>query len=166
MTRYLVSLLLCAGLLSGCAWFGDKDNAEPPAKLKDFEKQVQLRNLWSRDTGDGTNEQFVKLVPTVVGQRVYVADRNGSVRAYEKDGTCFVGRLIVHPDFQDRGIGSRLMEEIEKRFEDVERFRLFTGHLSHKPLHIYAKKGYIIFRTEPVHDNLTLVYLEKRRSEE
>jgi len=90
----------------------------------------------------------------------------GSVRAYEKDGTCFVGRLIVHPDFQDRGIGSRLMEEVEERFEDVERFRLFTGHLSDKPLHIYAKKGYSIYRTEPVHDNLTLVYLEKRRSEQ
>ena len=27
----------------------------------------------------------------------------GSVRALLKEGTCFIGRLIVHPDFQKRG---------------------------------------------------------------
>jgi ribosomal protein S18 acetylase RimI-like enzyme len=89
----------------------------------------------------------------------------GSVRAYMKDGTCFVGRLIVRPDRQDRGIGSLLLEEIEKRFAQAERFRLFTGHRSDKPLHIYEKRGYSIYRSEPVHEHLTLVYLEKRRSE-
>ena len=28
----------------------------------------------------------------------------GSVRAYEKDGTCYIGRLIVHPEYQNKGI--------------------------------------------------------------
>ena len=89
----------------------------------------------------------------------------GSVRAYEKEGVCFVGRLIVRPDCQDRGIGNLLLEEIEKRFPRARKFRLFTGHRSEKPLHIYGKRGYSVYRTEPVHDHLTLVYLEKRRSE-
>ncbi len=89
----------------------------------------------------------------------------GSVRAYVKEGTCYVGRLIVHPDHQDGGIGTRLMEEIEARFPQAERFELFTGHRSDKPLHIYEKRGYRVFRREPVHENLTLIYLEKRRSE-
>jgi len=89
----------------------------------------------------------------------------GSVRAYVKKSTCYIGRLIVHPDHQDGGIGTRLMEEIEARFPQAERFELFTGHRSEKALHIYQKKGYSIFRREPVHDDLTLVYLEKRRNE-
>ena len=86
----------------------------------------------------------------------------GSVRAYLKEGTCFIGRLIVSPAHQDSGIGSRLMEEIEARFPEAERFRLFTGHRSFKALHVYEKKGYSVFRTEFVHDELTLFFLEKR----
>jgi ribosomal protein S18 acetylase RimI-like enzyme len=85
----------------------------------------------------------------------------GSVRARMKEGDCLIGRLIVRPDCQDQGIGKLLMEEIESRFPQAERFRLFTGHLSAKALHIYEGLGYREFRTEYVHENLTLVYLEK-----
>jgi len=84
MTRF-VSLLLMLGVLSGCSLFADKDNSEPPAELEPFEAQVRLVSLWSRDTGEGTREQRVKLIPTVSGERVYAADRSGSVLAYELD---------------------------------------------------------------------------------
>ncbi len=85
----------------------------------------------------------------------------GSVRARMKEGNCLIGRLIVRPDRQDRGIGKRLMEEIENRFPEAERFRLFTGHRSAKALRIYEGLGYREFRTEYLHENLTLIYLEK-----
>jgi ribosomal protein S18 acetylase RimI-like enzyme len=88
----------------------------------------------------------------------------GSVRAYMEGGTCYIGRLVVRPDCQNMGIGVRLMEEIESRFAEAERFELFTGHRSEKPLHIYEKRGFVTFRKEPVHDRLTLVYLEKVRA--
>ena len=29
----------------------------------------------------------------------------GSVRGYEEEGTCYVQRLMVHPDYQKKGIG-------------------------------------------------------------
>jgi len=82
MIRLLASVALSLVLLTGCAWFGDEDNAEPPAKLTSFNEQVRLRSVWSRDTGAGTNEQFVTLVPALVDERVFVADRDGSVRGY------------------------------------------------------------------------------------
>lgn len=85
----------------------------------------------------------------------------GSVRAYSQFGTCFIGRLIVHPDYQNRGIGTRLMAEIEQRFDDMERYELFTGHRSERNLHLYHKLGYRPFRTERVTDALSLIYLEK-----
>ena len=88
--RPLICLLLVASLLSGCSLFGSKDNSEPPAELKDFDKRVELHKLWSHSTGEGTDEQFVKLRPTVDGNRVYVADRNGAVSAYELDS----GKLV------------------------------------------------------------------------
>jgi outer membrane protein assembly factor BamB len=85
MIRFVVFLLVLIMVLPGCALFGDDDNSEPPAELESFDKQVDLRRLWNRSTGDGTDEQLVKLVPAVVDERVYVADRNGSVWAYQLD---------------------------------------------------------------------------------
>jgi outer membrane protein assembly factor BamB len=90
MIRELFILLMSASLLTGCSWFGGKDNSEPPAKLKSFEKRVELRKVWGRDSGDGTDGQFVKLVPALVDGRIYVADRDGTVWALELE----TGKLI------------------------------------------------------------------------
>ncbi len=87
----------------------------------------------------------------------------GSVRACQDGKTCQIGRLVVHPDLQRRGIGTRLMKQIEASFETAERFELFTGHRSETALRLYERLGYAIFKREPVHDRLTLVFLEKRK---
>jgi ribosomal protein S18 acetylase RimI-like enzyme len=85
----------------------------------------------------------------------------GSVRAYLKEGTCCIGRLIVHPDCQNRGLGSRLMNAVEDAFPQASRFELFTGHKSERNLYLYQKLGYQIFKTVPVNDSLKLVFLQK-----
>ena len=85
----------------------------------------------------------------------------GSVRAHVRERTCFVGRLIVHPDFQNRGIGTRLLNEIEETFSGAERFELFTGSRSEKNLYLYQKLGYKIFKSEELTDKVALVFLEK-----
>jgi len=90
MIRVLVSVVLSLALLSGCSWFGDEDNSEPPAKLKKFDVQVRLKELWSRDTGVGADGQLVKLVPAVLGDRVYTVDRKGRATTYTLDD----GKLV------------------------------------------------------------------------
>ena len=86
----------------------------------------------------------------------------GSVRAVLIDSkTCYIGRLNVHPDFQNQGIGTNLMREIENIFKECERFELITGHRSIKNIKLYEKLGYKIFKTEKLTENLNLVYLEK-----
>ena len=86
----------------------------------------------------------------------------GSVRAYQNDqGTCFIGRVIVHPDYQNRGIGTQIMHAIEEHFPIAQRFELFTGTKSERNLHFYQKLGYKPFRQEALNDKVTLVYLEK-----
>lgn len=92
-----------------------------------------------------------------------VEDRKivGSVRGFEKDGTCFIGRLIVHPDYQNQGLGKKLMHAIELCYEGV-RYELFTGHLSEKNLRLYENLGYKIFDTKRADDHLQLVYMEKQ----
>ncbi len=85
----------------------------------------------------------------------------GSVRAELRQETCLIGRLIVHPDFQNRGIGTKLMNEIESYFIKAKRFELFTGHRSERNIYLYQKLGYKIFRKEKINDNFELVYMEK-----
>jgi GNAT superfamily N-acetyltransferase len=85
----------------------------------------------------------------------------GSVRGYEREGTCHIGRVIVDPGCQNRGIGARLMAAIEERFHGVRRYELFTGQRSERNLYFYRKLGYVALRSEAVNDRLSLVYLEK-----
>jgi ribosomal protein S18 acetylase RimI-like enzyme len=87
----------------------------------------------------------------------------GSVRGYMRDETCFIGRLIVHPDFQNRGIGTGLLDEIEQTFSQAKRFELFTGNKSERNLYLYQKQGYKRFKTGMVGEEAGLVFLEKYR---
>jgi ribosomal protein S18 acetylase RimI-like enzyme len=86
----------------------------------------------------------------------------GSVRAYTREGTCYIGRLIVHPDLQNRGIGTRLMNEIERIFNTFRRFELFTGDRSERNLYLYQELGYKIFKTAKITDQTNIVFLEKK----
>lgn len=85
----------------------------------------------------------------------------GSVRAFAKEGSCHVGRLIVHPDFQNQGIGKQLMGKIEEVFKEVKRFEIFTGHQSKRNLSLYGKLGYQHFKTVTANEKLNIVFLEK-----
>jgi phosphoribosylanthranilate isomerase len=86
----------------------------------------------------------------------------GSVRAELRDDACYIGRLIVHPDFQNQGLGSKLMNAIEKRFESAKRYELFTSERSTRNIYLYQKLGYQIFDHKRLDERVNLVYLEKR----
>ena len=85
----------------------------------------------------------------------------GSVRGFQVDKTVFIKRLIVNPNYQNQGIGTKLMKSIEDSFKNNTRYELFTGHKSKRNLHLYQKIGYKEFKRIPIHENLTMIYLEK-----
>jgi RimJ/RimL family protein N-acetyltransferase len=72
----------------------------------------------------------------------------GSVRASLNKDTCHIGRLIVNPAFQNQGIGTKLLAEIEQKCSACKRFELFTGIRSARTIHLYEKNGYKAFKTE------------------
>jgi len=84
----------------------------------------------------------------------------GSVRAYCENGSAYIGKLMVHPDMQRNGIGSKLLSEMEKQYAGM-RYELFTSTKSISNIRLYEKLGYRIFREEAVTEELRFVYMEK-----
>ena len=84
----------------------------------------------------------------------------GSVRAYESDGTVYIGKLMVHPGHRRKGLGSQLLAEIEQCFPHW-RYELFTSTRSADNIRLYEKNGYVIFSRKPVSSELEFVYMEK-----
>jgi ribosomal protein S18 acetylase RimI-like enzyme len=85
----------------------------------------------------------------------------GSVRARVDGDTCHIGRLVVVPDLQGRGIGRRLMAEVERRHAArVARFALFTGERSAANLRLYHRLGYREYARTPA-GAYALIHLAK-----
>ena len=103
-----------------------------------------------------SNYIFLKAVSSADGSIV------GTVRAFERDGTCYIGKLAVSPKMQNNGIATLIMKEIEKYFK-CKRFELFTGIKSEKNIYLYKKLGYSVFKKEQkgCGGNIEIVYMEK-----
>ncbi|WP_413774194.1 GNAT family N-acetyltransferase [Entomomonas sp. E2T0] len=72
-----------------------------------------------------------------------------------------MGKLIVHPNQQNQGLGTLLLLTIEKYYPQL-RYELFTSTKSKKNLALYLKNGYKEFKRQKISDNLDFVFLEKQ----
>ena len=84
----------------------------------------------------------------------------GSVRGYLEDGTVYIGKLMVHPQDQGKGIGTKLLLRIESEFHGY-RYELFTSTKSKRNIELYEKLGYKVFSERKISEELRFVYLEK-----
>ena len=84
----------------------------------------------------------------------------GSVRAKETNGTAYIGKLMVHPDYRHNGYGTRLIKEVEEYFPN-KRYELFTSTRSKDNIRLYQSLGYKIFDTKAINDEMQFVYMEK-----
>ena len=127
-----------------------------------YQDEAALYGDWSIPPLRQTLSEFVAEYDT---HYILVARRGeeiaGSVRGRLVDGTCHIGRLIVHPRFRRRGLGTRLMGAIEAWFTAADRFELFTGHRSDGNLRLYHRLGYAEVRREAISPRLQLVHLAK-----
>jgi ech hydrogenase subunit C len=117
-----------------------------------------LRQTLSEMQKDFETKVFIKAVAggTIVG----------SVRGYMVEGeTGHLSRLIVHPYYWRRGIGTRLVQEIERWFPHARRFETFTGQKSRHTMEPYLRLGYVPLRQEKVSEHRDRVYLGREKEE-
>jgi len=87
--RFLLRALMLATLvavLASCQStkefiFRESSNAIKPNELEAFDARIQVEKLWSDRIGKGADEQYLKLTPEVLGERLFVADRYGHLVA-------------------------------------------------------------------------------------
>ncbi|GAA4615370.1 GNAT family N-acetyltransferase [Actinoallomurus liliacearum] len=108
-------------------------------------------------------DQIRKMIAESLVLKASVGSRLvGSVRGRFNERTCLVGRLVVAPDLQGRGIGEALMRALEAEVAGrADSCVLFTGHLSETDLRLYRRLGYAETHRERVADHLTLVHMRK-----
>jgi ribosomal protein S18 acetylase RimI-like enzyme len=129
-----------------------------------YQSEARLYDDWSLPPLTQTLESLcAELVSSTALTAKVGARLVGSVRARMDDGICRIGRLIVHPESQRRGLGARLMEHIEREFGDSRKFELFTGSRSAGNIRLYERLGYKRTREERVSPSITLVFMEKSR---
>ena len=130
-----------------------------------YRSEAILNDDWSIPPLTQTLEALVEEFPRfTVLKAVAAGELVGTVRARHVQDACEIGRLMVHPDMQKRGIGSRLLKAIESAFPEAARFKLFTGGKSERNIRLYQQAGYRITRTEELSPGVSLVFLEKSRT--
>lgn len=145
------------------------------AEVEDAEEILQLQKLAYLIEAERYNNYEIhpltqpleKLIDQFKNHIVLKAVLNGliigTVRAYEEKGTCFVGKLAVQPEMQNKGIGTALMNEIEKHFSP-NRYELFVGSKSDNNIHLYRKLGYTVYKTDTYEcGDIQIFYMEKWR---
>ncbi|WP_067507272.1 GNAT family N-acetyltransferase [Actinoplanes sp. TFC3] len=94
----------------------------------------------------------------IMGHRIV-----GSVRARYKGSVLHIGRLMVAPDLQGRGIGTRLLTAVERSATaNIDRYMLFTGHESRANIRLYERCGYTQVGQVRSTSDSVLVQLEKQ----
>lgn len=97
-----MSVICLVGLLSGCSGLGgkgDDDNgdAEKPNALADFKATLTLKKVWSFK-GEGVDEHYIKLLPAVGKDRVFVTDVSGRVAALDSQTGKTIWRTKLKED--------------------------------------------------------------------
>jgi ribosomal protein S18 acetylase RimI-like enzyme len=123
--------------------------------------EAKLLNDYSiqplKQTLDELNSEFEKnIILKLIDNNKII----GSIRSYEKNGRVYIGKLIVRPDYQNKGFGERLLKTIEAYYKN-KTFELYTSSKSERNLYLYKKNGYKEYKREKATEEYDFVYLEK-----
>ena len=141
-----------------------KEDLEKILELQYLAYQSEAKLLGNMDipplkqTIEEVYEEFQK--GTILKAEDGGGDIIGSVRAHQENGTVYIGKLMVHPKMQKKGIGTKLLSEMEKEYPN-HRYELFTSTKSISNIRLYERLGYKIFKEETVSPELQFVYMQK-----
>jgi ech hydrogenase subunit C len=131
-----------------------------------YQNEAELYGDWSLSPLRQTLEELRRDITSRVFLKAVVSGKIiGSVRGWQEGDTAHVGRLIVHPYFWKHGIGTRLIQEIERAFPSARRLQTFMGQMSRHTMGPFERLGYTPYRREKVSELRERIHYQKERSE-
>jgi phosphoribosylanthranilate isomerase len=102
---------------------------------------------------------YLKTILKIVENDKIIASGRGSF----DHNIVHIERLSVHPDYQQRGLGTVLIETLENYFPNPEFFKLYTGFKSLNNLRWYRKLGYEVIGEKQYNEKLMLHFMMKKK---
>ncbi|GHA46615.1 outer membrane protein assembly factor BamB [Photobacterium aphoticum] len=132
--KQAIAVALAAGLLAGCA--GDEDTIQM-APLPMIESTFAPAKSWSSEVGDGIGQYFSQLRPALGYGKLFVAARDGKVKALDPD----TGALIWERDLEG-DVPARLSGGITLSYGKV-----YIGSENAEVIALDAETGELVWRS-------------------
>lgn len=127
-----------------------------------FTREAEEFNDFNIEPMTQTLENLEEEYKTFVFLKVVADDGKiiGSIRGHVKDGTSYIGKTFVHPDYQGRGIGTKMIGTLEE-INKAPRYEINASIRCPQNIRLYERLGYVKFK-EIKTENNGFVYLEKK----
>ena len=96
-TFKVFSILLLTSTLFACSSTDDEDTSELPAELTEIDQKFTPKVLWEQSVGDGIEDYFSRIKPSVAYNKVYSVSRSGDVFAFDVK----TGKTLWKTDLSD-----------------------------------------------------------------
>ena len=127
-----------------------------------FQSEAELYNNFNIQPLRQTLEEIEKEFNSSLFLKAILEDKIiGSVRSNVEANICCINKLIVLPEYQNMGIGKKLVLTLHKKNNFVKKYKIATGNKSKKNIYLYQKLGYKIIKEGKFHDGVTAVFMEK-----
>lgn len=133
-------------------WMGLKEIGATPVRNQGWDKDFSdIEGIYLKDGEFLVGEMDGKIV---------------AMGAFKKidEQTAELKRMRVHPDFQRRGFGQQILDELEKRAKEkgFKKMILDTSKKSFKAQNFYTKNGYIETGRNDLDERYNAIFYEKK----
>jgi len=145
------------------------------ARISDAEDILKLQKLAYRSEAELHNDFEIppltqtleELISDFKHKRILKVESSEKIiasgQAYLVGDCCHIGRMVVLPAYQGRGIGSMLMATLESTFPKASEYEIFTGEKSSRNLAMYKRRGYIPYNTA-ILGKTKVIFLRRSRT--
>jgi outer membrane protein assembly factor BamB len=119
----LLSVFSSSVFLSGCSWFSKKTGQEP-MELVSFKKSAKLKEVWTKNVGDGQGVGFTQLTPAIDGDTIFSIDHTGLLMALSRQ----TGKKLWSKDVTEVSLGWK--KTITQAFKEEDLNKSITGGMS------------------------------------
>jgi len=133
-----------------------------------FQTEAEAHGNYDIEPLKQTYESICEDFKTYTFLKITLNDRIiASVKSKINEGTVWVGKLIVSPNFRRKGLGKQLLNEVEKLYPEARRFQLFTAASSIHNIRLYESVGYKVIGefTDDKQAELIMVEMAKEKTQ-